>query len=145
MSNVVIMREDDRPVPLNAGGFMITVLASREDSSGYEIFHQSGPEGKGPGPHFHPWDEAFYVLAGELHCGVDGVETVAGVGTLIHVPGGSTHWFRFGAGGGAVLAITSRGNASPMFTEYDRGVDWESGDREQLIEVAARHGQTIIR
>ncbi len=145
MPNVVIMREDDRPVPLNAGGFMIKVLASREDATGYEIFHQSGPEGKGPGPHFHPWDEAFYVLAGELHCGVDGVETVAGVGTLIHVPGGSTHWFRFGAGGGAVLAITSRGNASPMFTEYDRGVDWESGDREQLIEVAARHGQTIIR
>jgi quercetin dioxygenase-like cupin family protein len=145
MSNGVIMREGDRPVPLNAGGFMIAVLASREDSSGYEIFHQSGPEGKGPGPHFHPWDEAFYVLEGELHCGVDGVETVASVGTLVHVPGGSTHWFRFGAGGGAVLAITSRGNASPMFTEYDQGVDWESGDREHLIEVAARHGQTIIR
>jgi len=32
-----------------------------------------------------------------------------------------------------------------MFTDYDQGVDWESPNREQLIEVAARHGQTIIR
>ncbi len=139
------MPENDRPAPLDAGGFMITVLASRKNASEYEIFHQAGPEGKGPGPHFHAWDEAFYVLEGELHCGVDGIETVAHVGALVHVPGGSTHWFRFGAGGGAVLAITSRGNASQMFTDYDQGVDWESPDREQLIEVAARHGQTIIK
>ena len=145
MPKTVIMPEGNRPAPLNAGGFMITVLASRSDASHYEIFHQSGPEGKGPGPHFHPWDEALYILEGELICGVDVVETVARPGALIHVPGGSTHWFRFGSGGGSVLAITSQGNASALFTEYDQGVDWASADREQLIGVAARHGQTIIR
>ena len=48
MSSVIIMSQDDRPLPLNAGGFMISVLASRETASGYEIFHQSGPAGKGP-------------------------------------------------------------------------------------------------
>jgi len=40
--------------------------------------------------------------------------------------GGARAEWLFGAGGGAILAITSRGNASPMFTEYDQGVDWES-------------------
>jgi hypothetical protein len=49
MPNVVVMPEIYRPVPLNAGGFLITVLASRKDASDDEIFHQSGPEGKGPG------------------------------------------------------------------------------------------------
>ncbi len=43
MSSVIIMSHDDRPLPLNAGGFMISVLASRGTASGYEIFHQSGP------------------------------------------------------------------------------------------------------
>jgi quercetin dioxygenase-like cupin family protein len=145
MANVIIMPETERPPPLNVGGFMITVLASHNDTSGYEIFHQAGPEDKGPGPHFHPWDESFFVLRGELHCGIDGIETVAKAGTLIHVPGGSTHWFRFGPGGGELLAMTSRGNASAMFTDYDRGVDWGSPDREQLIALASRHGQTIVR
>ena len=54
MANVIVMPETERPPTLNVGGFLITVLASQKDTSGYEIFHQAGPEGKGPGPHFHP-------------------------------------------------------------------------------------------
>jgi hypothetical protein len=145
MPNPVILSESDRPVPLNAGGFMITVLLSAADSGGTEIFHQSGPEGKGPGPHFHPWDETFLVLEGEVILGVGDQQTVAKPGALVHVPGGTTHWFHFGQGGGAVMAMTSKGNAQAMFTEYDTGINWSSVDREQLIAVAAKHGQTVIR
>jgi quercetin dioxygenase-like cupin family protein len=60
----------------------------------YEIFFQAGPEGSGPPPHNHPWDEAFYVIAGQISFGVDGEEDRhAPPGTLVHIPGGSTHWF----------------------------------------------------
>jgi hypothetical protein len=38
----------------------------------YEIFRQAGPEGAGPPPHSHPWEEAFYVIAGQVTFGVDG-------------------------------------------------------------------------
>jgi hypothetical protein len=44
-----------------------------------------------------------------------------------------------------VLAITSKGNAAEMFTEYDTGINWSALDRDKLIAVAARHGQTILR
>jgi len=145
MAKRLIVSNAERARPLNVGGFLITVLASGSETGGYEIFHQAGTEGKGPGPHFHPWDETFFVIAGELHCGIDDVETVALPGTLVHVPGGSTHWFRFGKEGGEFLAITSRGNASKMFADYDKGVNWENPDRKQLIELAARHGQVIIK
>ncbi len=144
MTQPKILSEDQRPAPLNVGGFMISVLASTKETGGNEFFHQSGPEGKGPGPHFHPWDEAFFVLKGELHCGVNGVDTVVGPGAMVYVPGGSTHWFRFGKGGGELLAVTSKGNAAAMFTDFDKGVTWESPDRTQLIAIAASHGQTII-
>jgi mannose-6-phosphate isomerase-like protein (cupin superfamily) len=120
------------------------VLASTDETGGNELFYQYGPEGKGPGPHFHPWDESFYVLQGELHCGVGDHETVAMPGTLIHVPGNTTHWFRFGPGGGALLAITSKGNASKMFMDFDKGIAWESPDRSALVALAAQHGQTIV-
>jgi quercetin dioxygenase-like cupin family protein len=144
MAKSFILSQQDRPAPLNAGGFMITVLASKAETDGYELFHQSGAEGKGPGPHFHPWDETFVVLSGEVHCGVDGKESLATPGTVMHVPGGAVHWFRFGKGGAAVLALTSHGNASDMFTEYHSGINWDSVDRAELIAVAARHGQTVL-
>lgn len=144
MTNPKIVSEAQRPAPLNVGGFMISVLASTTETGGNEFFHQSGPEGKGPGPHFHPWDETFFVLKGELHCGVDGIDTVVGPGAMVHVPGGSTHWFHFGKGGGELLAVTSKGNAAAMFTDFDKGITWESPDRTQLIAIAASHGQTIV-
>ena len=144
MPRALIVAPEDHPAPLHVGGFQIVVLGSQADTGGTEFFHQSGKEGKGPGPHFHPWDETFYVLKGELHCGIDQVETVALPGTLIHVPGGSTHWFRFGKGGGEILAITSTGKASAMFTHFDQGITWESPDRAGLTALAASYGQTII-
>ena len=144
MTRARIVPESERAPALNVGGFMIHVLVSAEDTGGTEIFYQYGPEGKGPGPHFHAWDESFYVLRGELHCGVGSQETVALPGTLIHVPGNTTHWFRFGPGGGALLAITSKGNASRMFTAFDKGIAWDRPDRSALIALAAQYGQTIV-
>ncbi len=144
MHTPAIVAQQDRPAPLDVGGFLISVLASGAQTGSNEFFHQSGPQGKGPGPHFHPWDETFFVLKGCLHCGVDGIETIAQPGTMIHVPGGSTHWFHFGEGGDEILAITSRGNASAMFTDFAKGVNWANPDRSHLIALAAKHGQTIV-
>lgn len=139
-----LVPEHARAKALDIGGLMINVLASTEDTGGNEFFHQYGPEGKGPGPHCHPWDESFFVLQGELHCGVGDLESLAKPGTLIHVPGGTVHWFRFGPGGGALFAITSKGNASRMFADFDRRIDWGSPDRSVLVALAAQHGQTIL-
>ncbi|MFT7542548.1 MAG: quercetin dioxygenase-like cupin family protein [Gammaproteobacteria bacterium] len=73
----LIVSPNERPRPLDIAGFAITVLASGAQTGGYEIFHQTGPEGTGPGPHRHPWDESFYALRGEVACGIDDIETMA--------------------------------------------------------------------
>ena len=130
--------------PLNVGGFQITVLASTEVTDGYELFRIAGPEGTGPGPHYHQWDESFFVLSGAVYCGVDDDETLATVGTLIHVPGGTTHWIKFAEGGGEFFSITSHGNASKMFTAFNEGINWEDPDRESLIALAASYGQVVL-
>lgn len=145
MPKPLIITQDDRNKALNVGGFLITVLASEHETGDYEIFHQSGSEGKGPGPHFHPWDESFFITKGELHCGVGDMKTTALPGTFIHIPGGSVHWFRFGKVGAEFISITSKGNASKMFTAFSNGITWENPDREKLIELAASYGQTIVK
>lgn len=79
-----------------------------------------------------------------MHCCLDNVETVTLPGTLVHAPAGSTHWFRFGKGGATLVAITTRGNASKMFKDFSHGVSWDNPDREKLIELAPKYGQTIL-
>ena len=104
---LVLLSRHDRTQPLSVVGEHITVLASAAQTGRYEIFFQGGPEGSGPPPHNHPWDEAFYVLRGEVAFGVGDRESLAVEGTLVQVPGGTTHWFRYGRGGGDMLTMTS--------------------------------------
>jgi quercetin dioxygenase-like cupin family protein len=129
---------------LNVVGEQITVLASGAATGSYEIFRQVGPEGSGPPLHTHPWDESFYVIAGEITFNIDDREGIAGPGTLVHLPAGTTHGFRFGNGGGEMLSITSREGASHLFVELDREVSTEHPDLAKLIEVSVRHGLEIV-
>jgi quercetin dioxygenase-like cupin family protein len=129
--------------PLDVVGEQIVVLASGEQTGSYEIFFQRGPEGSGPPPHSHPWDESFYVTKGEIQFGFGDESTTASAGTLVHLPAGTTHWFRFGRGGGEMISMTSELGASKMFADFAREVDSANPDLEKLAEVGARHRARI--
>lgn len=51
------------------------------------------PHTKGPGPHSHPEDDVFYVLAGTMSVLVDTEWVEAGSGSFVLVPGNMTHDF----------------------------------------------------
>jgi quercetin dioxygenase-like cupin family protein len=125
-------------------GEEITVLASSDQTGSYEIFSQSGAEGTGPPPQSHSWDEAFYVIEGQVHFGVDDdQDLIATPGTLVHLPGDTTHWFRFGSGGGRMISITSRAGASAFFTQVDAEISPTNPDLGALVGVAAAHGLNV--
>lgn len=137
------VRTTDYAQPLNVVGEHITVLASGRRTGGYEVFIQEGPEGSGPIPHSHPWDESFFVIRGEVEFSLgDDEATTATVGALVHVRAGTKHWFRWRTGGGSMLSITSQAGASEMFTEIDAEIAPEQPNVERLMAVAARHGLT---
>jgi len=140
-----VVTPEDAPRPLKLVGESITVLASGAQTGSYEIFLQAGPEDSGPPPHSHPWDESFYVIKGEIAFGIDAKETTALPGTLVHLPAGTTHWFRFGKGGGEMLSLTSREGASRMFTDLDREISPDKPDFGKLVEIGQRHGLTVSR
>ena len=128
---------------LDIVGEHVTVLASGEATGGYEIFLQRGPEGSGPPPHSHTWDESFFVVKGEIAFGIGADSKTASPGTLVHLPAGTTHWFRFGPGGGEMISMTSRLGASKMFSEMAQKIDPVNPDLEQLAEVLGRHGSKL--
>ena len=134
----------DQQQPLNVVGEQLTVLASGAQSGSYEIFRQVGPEGSGPPPHTHPWDETFYVINGEITFHVDGREEVALPGHARAFSGGDRPRVRFGDGGGEMLSMTSREAASHLFTELDREIPPEHLDLAKLIEISVRHGMEIL-
>ena len=131
------------PQPLNVVGEQITVLASGEATGSYEIFLQKGPEGSGPPPHKHPWDETYYVVNGIIEFGYDDKTLTALPGTLVHLPAGTTHWFRFGQGGGETVSMTSRLAASRMYVEFDREISPDKPDLDKLAGIGTRHGMTV--
>ena len=143
MSEPFVVTADQASRPLNVVGEKIIVLASGAQTGGYEIFLQVGPEGSGPPPHNHPWDESFYVIKGEIAFGIGDSERVASAGTLVHLPAGTTHWFRFGKGGGEMVSVTSRESASRMFTDFDREISPERPDLSKLAEIGARYGLDV--
>jgi quercetin dioxygenase-like cupin family protein len=131
------------PRALSVVGEEIRVLASGAQTGSYEIFHQAGPEGCGPPPHSHPWDEAFYVIRGEIEFGMDGRSLLARPGMLVHVPAGAEHWFRFSAGGGEMLSVTSREGASHLFEDIDREISPAAPDLGRLIELGRPYGLNV--
>jgi quercetin dioxygenase-like cupin family protein len=135
---------NDYAATLDIVGEHVTVLASGEATGGYEIFLQRGPEGSGPPPHSHPWDESFYVVRGEIEFGFGTESKTASPGTLVHLPSGTVHWFRFGSGGGEMISITSRLGASKMFTDIAREVAPVDPDLGKLAEVGGRHGLKVV-
>ena len=139
---IVVTPEDYAPT-LDIVGEHVTVLASGEATGGYELFLQRGSEGSGPPPHSHPWDEAFYVTRGQIDFGIDAESMTALPGTLVHLPAGTVHWFRFGKGGGEMFSLTSRLGASKMFADIAREVAPVNPDLEKLAAVGARHGLKV--
>jgi quercetin dioxygenase-like cupin family protein len=139
-SKPFVVAPEDYTAALELVGEQVTVLASGEATRGYEIFLQRGSEGSGPPPHSHPWDESFYVLEGVIDFGIGAESMSAAPGTLVHLPAGTEHWFRFGRGGGKMISMTSRLGASAMFRDMAREVAPVNPDLGRLAEVGGRHG-----
>ena len=129
---------------LNVVGTKVTLLASTPQTECYEITLQEGPEGTGPPPHSHSWDEAFFVLAGTVEFTYAGKTVSAQPGTLVHLPAGTVHSFRYGTGGGKTLEITGQGSlASQMFTSIDKEVPPGPPDIPKVVEILKKSGVTV--
>ena len=139
----VVTPHDYHPA-LNVLGIKVTVLASNKATQAYEITRQQGEKGVGPPPHSHNWDESFYIVAGEVEFTCDGKSVVCPPGTLVHVPAGTVHSFRYLADGCDVLEFTGQGGvATQMFTAVDREIPAGPPEIPKLLEVLEQNGVTI--
>ena len=129
---------------LNVLGTKVTVLASNAATQSYEITLQRGDEGAGPPLHSHNWDESFYVLKGKVEFSCAGKTVMCTPGTLVHVPAGTVHGFRYGASGGELLELTGQGGfATQMFTAISKEIPPGPPDIPKVLEVLKQNGVTV--
>lgn len=78
--------------PFLGGGAQVKVESGAAD---FSVFEQQLPPGPSPVPlHVHDrYDEAFYVLDGEMHFVVGDTTSVAEAGAFVFVPRGEAHRF----------------------------------------------------
>jgi quercetin dioxygenase-like cupin family protein len=139
-----IVTPEAYPTKLDVLGIGITVLADRARTGGYEITLQQGPEGVGPPPHRHAWDESFFVLDGNVEITADGRTRSCRPGTLVHVPAGTMHGFRFGAGGGRMFELSQGANdtvaATRMFSNVAQGLPADLREPARVQQLLADNG-----
>jgi quercetin dioxygenase-like cupin family protein len=97
------------------------------------------PPDAGPPPHTHPWDEAYYVIEGEVRFSLEGQERVVRGGDFIYAPGGTLHGFQGVSRPAArVLIFDAPAHAESFFREVEREVKGPQ-DMAKVPEIGLRH------
>ncbi len=144
MRAIHTMQRDSAVAALNVLGETVTVLGAGDPSKPFEVHVQEGRRGGGPPPHHHPWDEAFYVLAGEVAVTIAGARHVVGEGDMVHIPGGTVHAYENLSDSARLLAVVSDCRGGEVFAAMDASVTALPRDLELMREIAAAHGVTFL-
>jgi hypothetical protein len=83
------------------------------------------------------------VVRGNIAFGVGDKDMIAEPGTLVHLPAGTMHWFRYGKGRGEMISMTSREAASHFFTDVHRAISPQAPDIPKLVQIANKHQLTV--
>ncbi len=140
MSDLHIISAKHPPETLSVIGETITVFGPEDSSKPFEVHIQEGTEGGGPPPHYHPWDEAFYVLEGQLDLTINGETQTLAPGSFAHIPANTIHAYRNATKTTKILAIVSDCKGGQMFAAMDAEIDQMPRDAEKLTKLGKRFG-----
>jgi quercetin dioxygenase-like cupin family protein len=136
-----IVKAEER-APLNILGMPLRMLCeSRETGGAWSLFEEEVPLGMGPPPHRHDWDEAYYILEGEVDFEIDGMPVKSGTGDFNYLPRNTVHAFKGASQSPArVLIFAAPAHGSEFFEELNREIRSVPDDLAKIPEIGERHG-----
>lgn len=137
-----IVRRRGEVQALRVLGTEIKFLCEGENTKKvWSLTECAAPRDAGPPPHHHAWDEAYYVLEGEVRFTVDGRDVVLGAGEFVHIPGGTVHGFQGASDAAArMLIFDTPANAAGFFRDAEREVRDIPADLPKVPAIGARYG-----
>lgn len=127
---------------LNVLGMPLRFLCDARETGGtWSLFEEEVPLGMGPPPHRHDWDEAYYVLDGEVDFTIDGAPARSRPGDFNYFPRNTIHSFKGASSSPAhVLIFAAPAHASEFFEEISSEVRDLPDDLRKIPEIGLRHG-----
>lgn len=121
------------------------LLEAEKTDYSFSVMEVELPKDQGPPPHEHPWDEAYYVIDGDVWFLVDGSEGIYSAGDFLYAPGGTVHAFRGSSDKVArVLVFDAPATAGKFFREIDEKVKVLPDDLAKIPEIGDRHQITFV-
>ena len=132
--------------PPVGSGSMELLLASEHANEKFSIFLQTLPAGEGTNTHLHDnYDEASYVIEGDLTVSLDGKILKFSAGDSFFVPLGVPHAIaNFGTSTARFLVITTPGGLESFFREIETQDASGTGDGMSVREIAQKHGMKVV-
>lgn len=140
-----IVRAGERK-PLNVLGMPLTMLCEASETNGnWSLFEEEVPNGMGPPPHRHDWDEAYYILEGQVNFVIDGAPVTSSAGDFNYLPRGTVHGFKGASESPArVLIFASPAHGSEFFHEISERVRTLPDDLAKIPEIGREHGIDFV-
>jgi quercetin dioxygenase-like cupin family protein len=110
-------------------GNTYAMLITGEQTNGqYCLIEMRVPDGGGPPPHRHDFEEMFTVLEGELEFTFRGEKHVVRAGSTVNIPANAPHFFRNASGAPArMLCMCTPAGQDEYFSRIGTAVDgWDA-------------------
>lgn len=133
---------------ISLAGDTYTMLVTGDDTAGaYCLIDMRVPDGGGPPPHRHDFEEMFTILSGEIEFTFRGTTTTARQGTTVNIPANAPHNFRNSSGAPAhmLCMCTPAGQDEYFIRVGDRLAGPNDAPPALTPEEAAERGDNAAR
>lgn len=124
----------------------VRFLCRAEDTgAAWSLMENVIPRNAGPPPHSHAWDEAYYLISGEVEFEIAGEPRLVRAGDFVYAPGGTVHAFRGASDEPArMLIFDAPAHAEAFFKDIARAALVMPRDAARLPAIGAAHGIDFI-
>lgn len=124
---------------------VFTTKATGKDTKGAWTFYEIIDKAQsGPPLHTHPWDEAFYILEGEVEMQIGKETVIATPGYFINIPGETAHAFKVLSPTAKFIVLISPAEASEFYEEMGRYIHSTPPDMETFAAIAQKYGVHLV-
>jgi quercetin dioxygenase-like cupin family protein len=127
---------------LDVLGTQVRFLCEADSTNGaWSVMTVNLPAHAGPPPHTHAWDEAYFILEGDVQFTLGDRRFTASAGDFVYTPGGVLHGFKGASAQPArVLIVDAPAHAGAFFKRVDREVRDLPRDLPKVLEIGRDAG-----
>ena len=123
----------------------ITWKTTASDTSGlYAMFEMVDHAGGGAPLHSHPWEETFYILAGEIEILIEDRREVCGAGAVVHIPADVVHAFQVVSPVARALVLMAPGDVEGFYREASDKLTTLPPDPLVMKEIADKYNLQLL-